>query len=103
MRNKIVTTFFCLLLVGAAALSLALPDRYYSESEKRLLTQREELKLEEYGSGKFQSTLDQYLTDQFPGRNGWNLPKDPGPTLAGRQAGGGRRVLCPGRLPDPEV
>lgn len=25
MRNKIVTTFFCLLLVGAAALSLALP------------------------------------------------------------------------------
>lgn len=71
MRNKIVTTFFCLLLVGAAALSLALPDRYYSESEKRLLTQREELKLEEYGSGKFQSALDKYLTDQFPGRNGW--------------------------------
>jgi hypothetical protein len=87
MRNKITTTFFCLLLVGAAALSLALPDRYYSESEKRLLTQREELKVEEYGSGKFQSSLDQYLTDQFPGRDGWISLK----TLADL-AGGKREV-----------
>lgn len=91
MRNKIVTTFFCLLLVGAAALSLALPDRYYSESEKRLLTQREELKLEEYGSGKFQSTLDQYLTDQFPGRNGWISLKTLGRPC---RAASGRWAAC---------
>lgn len=71
MRNKVVTVFFCLLLAGTLSLSMALPDKYYSESEKRLLTQREELKIEEYGSGKFQSTLDRYLTDQFPGRDGW--------------------------------
>lgn len=71
MRNKIVTVFFCLLLAGALGLSTILPDKYYSESEKRLLTQREELKIAEYSSGKFQSTLDKYLTDQFPGRDGW--------------------------------
>lgn len=77
MRNKVVTVFFCLLLAGALCLSMALPDKYYSESEKRLLTQREELKIEEYGSGKFQSALDRYLTDQFPGRDGWISLKTP--------------------------
>lgn len=85
MRNKVVTVFFCLLLAGALALSIALPDKYYSESEKRLLTQRKELKIEEYGSGKFQSTLDKYLTDQFPGRDGWISLKTLADLISGKR------------------
>ncbi len=85
MRNKVVTVFFCLLLAGALVLSIALPDKYYSESEKRLLTQREELKIEEYGSGKFQSTLDKYLTDQFPGRDGWISLKTLADLISGKR------------------
>lgn len=85
MRNKVVTVFFCLLLAGTLCLSMALPDKYYSESEKRLLTQREELKIEEYGSGKFQSTLDRYLTDQFPGRDGWISLKTLADLISGKR------------------
>ena len=45
MRNKLITVFFCLLLAGAPVLSAVLPDNYYSESEKRKLTQKAEVKM----------------------------------------------------------
>lgn len=40
MRNKIITSFFCLLLAVSTLAGLLLPDRYYSEREKRTLTQK---------------------------------------------------------------
>ena len=37
MRNKIITSVFCLLLAVGVLSGILTPDKYYSESEKRTL------------------------------------------------------------------
>ena len=71
MRNKIITSFFCLLLAVSALAGLLLPDRYYSEREKRTLTQKPQFTAAGFLSGKFSGELEDYLTDQVPLRDGW--------------------------------
>ena len=71
MRNKIITSFFCLLLAVSALIGLLMPDRYYSEREKRTLTQKPKFTVANFISGKFSGELEKYLTDQVPLRDGW--------------------------------
>lgn len=71
MRNKIITSFFCLLLAVSALAGLIVPDRYYSEREKRTLTQKPQFTIADFISGKFSDNLESYLTDQVPLRDGW--------------------------------
>ena len=71
MRNKIITSFFCLLLAVSALIGLLMPDRYYSEREKRTLTQKPKFTVANYISGEFSDELEKYLTDQVPLRDGW--------------------------------
>lgn len=71
MRNKIITSFFCLLLAVSALIGLLMPDRYYSESEKRTLTQKPKFTVANFISGEFSDELEKYLTDQVPLRDGW--------------------------------
>ena len=71
MRNKIITSFFCLLLAVSALAGLFMPDRYYSEREKRTLTQKPKFTVADFISGKFSDELEKYLTDQVPLRDGW--------------------------------
>ena len=51
MRNKIITSFFCLLLAVSTLAGLLLPDRYYSEREKRTLTQKPKFTIADFISG----------------------------------------------------
>ena len=71
MRNKIMTAFFCLLLAVSALIGLLMPDRYYSEREKRTLTQKPKFTVANFISGEFSDELEKYLTDQVPLRDGW--------------------------------
>lgn len=71
MRNKIITSFFCLLLAVSALAGLVMPDRYYSEREKRTLTQKPQFTIADFTSGRFGDDLESYLTDQVPLRDGW--------------------------------
>ncbi len=71
MRNKIITSFFCLLLAVSALIGLLMPDRYYSEREKRTLTQKPKFTVADFISGEFSDELEKYLTDQVPLRDGW--------------------------------
>ena len=71
MRNKIITSFFCLLLAVSALIGLLMPDRYYSEGEKRTLTQKPKFTVANFISGEFSDELEKYLTDQVPLRDGW--------------------------------
>ena len=83
MRNKIITSVFCLLL-GAGVLSgFLVPDKYYSESEKRTLTQKNAISITDFPSGKKGTEIETYLADQFPLRDGWIIVK----TLAERLSG----------------
>ena len=71
MRNKTITSFFCLLLAASALAGLLVPDRYYSEREKRTLMQKPQFTIVDFVSGKFSDEFEQYLTDQVPLRDGW--------------------------------
>lgn len=75
MRNKIITSVFCLLLAVGTFSGLLVPDKYYSESEKRTLTQKNAVSISDFPSGKMGTALEKYLADQFPLRNGWITAK----------------------------
>lgn len=89
MKNKIITGLFCLLLAAGIVCSILIPDRYYSESEKRTLKQFPEITLADIRSGKFGDELEKYLADQFPGRDGWVTVKTITERLSGKTEIGG--------------
>lgn len=89
MRNKIITSFFCLLLAVSALIGLLMPDRYYSEREKRTLTQKPEFTVANFISGKFSGELEKYLTDQVPLRDSWVTMKTYMELAVGKRESGG--------------
>ena len=89
MRNKTITSFFCLLLAVSALIGLLMPDRYYSEREKRTLTQKPKFTVADFISGKFSDNLEGYLTDQVPLRDGWVTMKTYMELAIGKRESGG--------------
>lgn len=89
MRNKIITSFFCLLLAVSTLAGLLLPDRYYSEREKRTLTQKPKFTVANFISGEFSGELEKYLTDQVPLRDGWVTMKTYMELAIGKRESGG--------------
>lgn len=51
--------------------SLAVPDREKSDNENRYLTQKPKLSIENVLEGKFETQLEDYLSDQIIGRENW--------------------------------
>lgn len=89
MRNKTITSFFCLLLAVSTLAGLLMPDRYYSEREKRTLTQKPKFTVADFISGKFSDNLESYLTDQVPLRDGWVTMKTYMELAIGKRESGG--------------
>lgn len=85
MRSKVITFVFCLLLAAGALAGLLTPDRYYSENEKRTLTQSSALRLADFPSGRLGTELEKYLADQFPLRDGWVTVKTLTERLSGKK------------------
>ena len=56
-------------------LSLALPDKGFSERENRELTQAPAFSLDALFSKKFSTKFESYTTDQFPFRDSWTTVK----------------------------
>ena len=89
MRNKIITSFFSLLLAVSALTGLVMPDRYYSEREKRTLTQKPQFTIADFTSGKFGDNLESYLSDQVPLRDNWVTMKTYMELAIGKRESGG--------------
>jgi hypothetical protein len=60
---------FCAILASFSVSFLLLPDKEYSEQEKRPLEQLPELNGENFFSGKYAKDINTYFADQFPLRN----------------------------------
>lgn len=71
MRNKLIISFFCVLLAVCALAGLFIPDKYYSKREKRTLAQAPQFSAADFFFGKFGDKLETYLADQVPLRNKW--------------------------------
>lgn len=79
-----LSAIFCLFLFGAAALHLALPDRAWSEAENRTLAKRPAFTAETVADGTFMTDAEDYIADQFPGRDGWTGLKARAEQLLGK-------------------
>ena len=66
-----ITCIFLLFMVLAIVLNIFMPDKEYSESENRMLTQAPEFSLTNLASGKFMTDMEDYVTDQFVFRDQW--------------------------------
>ena len=89
MRNKVIAILFCAILLAGIVTHLAVPDRYYSESEKRTLSQFPALSWKSVRTGKFGDGIEEYLADQFPVRDGWVTVKTVLERLSGKKESGG--------------
>lgn len=85
MRNKIISILFCVMLALGITVSAIIPDKYYSESEKRLLEQMPTFTFKALISGKYGEDLESYLQDQFPARDGWITAKTLTELLSGKK------------------
>lgn len=84
MKNKLLSILFCLLLAAGTISGIVLPDKYYSETEKRTLAQKSSISLHDFKSGKMGAEIENYLSDQFPLRNGWITLKTLTERLSGK-------------------
>lgn len=71
----ITVIIFCLLIFGFTAATIMKPAAEFSETENRVLAQAPEVKAETILDGGFEEAYEEYLTDQFIGRDRWILLK----------------------------
>ncbi len=84
MKNKVITFVFCLLLTVGIISGILTPDKYYSESEKRTLTQKSAISIVDFPTGKMGTALEKYLSDQFPARDNWITVKTLSERISGK-------------------
>lgn len=70
---RIAAVLFTAVLVVGGVLTVALPDRTFSENENRFLQKTPSVSGEAILDGTFQEELDAYMNDQFPLRDMWTL------------------------------
>lgn len=69
--SAFITVLFCLFIFGFGIAQLIIPDRTFSEQENRYLAQFKAPTLSTLKSGAFMESFEDYITDQFPLRDGW--------------------------------
>lgn len=69
--RTIAACIFCGLLFVLFALFFLLPDKSFSETEKRVLTQFPQLRVETILNGNAEEETETYVQDQMPFRNIW--------------------------------
>lgn len=66
----ILTVVFCLLTAGLGLCGIFSPDKAFSESENRVLSEKPILTREGLLNGSYMKEVEAYLSDQFPFRDG---------------------------------
>lgn len=74
-QSCVTVIVFCLLVFGFTAATILTPPMEFSETENRVLAGMPEVKIDTMLSGDFEEDYEEYLTDQFVGRDQWILLK----------------------------
>lgn len=86
--NIITTTLFGLFIGIFFVIQVITPDNSFSQYENRNLSTKPEFTVDSFISGKYNSSLDSYLSDQFPYRNFWISLKASNEYLLGKSENG---------------
>lgn len=98
---RFLSALFCGCLAVVFAVNALTPDKDFSQVENRTLAQRPKLKLADlavrnliedkggFYTGSFMADYESYVTDQFPGRDGWVAAKAWSERLVGKQENNG--------------
>lgn len=70
-KKAAVCLLFLLTLCGFWIANRMTKDRLYSEWEKRMLAQKPDIKWESVLDGSYENAYEEWLLDQFPGRDQW--------------------------------
>ena len=89
LHNLALSVLFILVLLLAAVVNLLSEDVGFSENENRMMTQKPEFSWQALADGSWGETVEDYLSDQFAGRDGWMSFKLWLDRLMGRQESGG--------------
>lgn len=85
-QNAIITVgLLGLILLAFALADIVQGDRLFSETENRILTARPDYTAEKLFSGEYGKEYEDYITDQFPGRDKWIQVKTQCDLLLGHQ------------------
>ncbi|MBP1737622.1 MAG: hypothetical protein H6Q60_1503 [Oscillospiraceae bacterium] len=89
--SVLICVLFCGFLGLIALAHLFMPDKEFSETENRYLTELTDVKtdFDSIVSGEMMSEFETYLTDQFPLRDSWISAKTLVERLSGKQENNG--------------
>lgn len=68
---RVVALLFAGVLIGTQAAFWLLPRYSFSQNEKRVLAQKPVISMESIADGSLFQSVEQYLSDHFPGRDSW--------------------------------
>lgn len=100
MKNRIIIGIFCALILSGSVAEILMPDKTYSASEKRKLSQKPSISVTNLISGKFGDNIESYLADQFPARDSWVTAKTFAELASGKRESGGVYFAKDGYLID---
>lgn len=73
--ERLIGGIFILCLFGVMLVNLIIPDREMSEEENRMLASKPKLSFSALANGDFMEQYEEYLSDQFAGRDLWHRLK----------------------------
>ena len=89
-KSALIQALVFLIFIGALfVLHLALPDRDFSEQENRPLQTAPQFTLQSLIEGRFTQQAEDYVSDQFPFRDGWTAIKARSELLSGKDENNG--------------
>ncbi len=91
----IQSAVFAIFIGALCVLHFAIPDKTFSEQENRSLQTAPRFRLSSLFSGSLTSSLEDYVTDQFPFRDNWTSLKARCELLSGKDENNGV-YLCAG-------
>lgn len=84
-RNWLLPAAFLICTAGFLTADILLPDRIFSTQENRKLAQKPAFSFSALWDGSFGNDCEDYVTDQFPGRDGFITIKAAAQRLAGKK------------------
>ena len=85
LMKKITIIVFLLMIYGLFGLTLLTKDKGFSETENRILQEKPDITVEKYFNGEYAKEYEEYVKDQFPGRDAFVKLKNQTEMLMGKR------------------